>query len=766
MLMPVFTLNLNHKILPHRLTIGKFDGIHPCLTAATAADKIFVHNPHTRSLKSGGRWSAGSRKSDDISLLNINQTVSSVASGILKPGSIEEVLLVGTPTNLLAYDVENNSDLFYREVADGANCIVVGRIGGVNKPLAIVGGNCSLQGFDNEGNDSFWTVTGDNVSSMSLCDFNEDGQNELLVGSEDFDIRAFKGDEIIAEMTETEAVIGLCPVLGNYFGYALANGTVGVYHQGERAWRIKSKNQAISIFNYDLDGDGVPELITGWSNGKIDARNAQTGEVVFKDNFSHCIAGITRGDYRMTGEEELIFCAVDGEGKLNPFLVFKDNFSHCIAGITRGDYRMTGEEELIFCAVDGEVRGYLPTSAELRHHILDANFEQDTIRELSQKKQNLLLELKNYEENARVGSAGLRGPVKASQENDQYGVIPANTQLKTGLAISMGSGKTPAHVEVALQTTNNTIIRTVLIFAEGIFDGECHVIHPKESQLNSSLRIPLFPPKDVPIDLHIKAMVGYKGSMHYHIFELTRQLPRFAMYALCTENETKLEEPRSTVTFVVNDRIPRVVMWINQNFLLLEDLEVKGKLHVTFLSLRTSQLLVINMDTGGQVTIKTEDMEVAGEVIQSMSQFLNLEDLAVTAEFSQEMENLSNLLTKVEELQSVRQRLSADMADNSGVIRSLVIRAEDSRLMGDFKSMRKWYQELYAFNRDLINGYKIRSNNHEELLSCLKQVNQTIQKAGRLRVGRPKTQVINACRAAIKNNNTSSLVRIIRTGEP
>ncbi|XP_076343637.1 BBSome complex member BBS2-like isoform X2 [Tachypleus tridentatus] len=611
------------------------------------------------------------------------------------------------------------------QVADGANCIVVGRICGVNKPLAIVGGNCSIQGFDSEGNDSFWTVTGDNVSSMTLCDFNEDGQNELLVGSEDFDIRAFRGDEIIAEMAETESVIGLCPVLGNYFGYALANGTVGVYHQGDRAWRIKSKNQAISICNYDLDGDGVPELITGWSNGKIDARNAQTGEVVFKDNFSHCIAGILRGDYRMTGEEELIFCAVDGE-----------------------------------------VRGYLPTSAELRHHILDANFEQDTIRELSQKKQNLLLELRNYEENARVGSAGLRGPIKASQENDQYGVIPANTQLKTGLAINMGSGETAAHVEVALQTTNNTIIRSVLIFAEGIFDGECHVIHPKESQLSSSLRIPLFPPKYVPVDLHIKAMVGYKGSMHYHIFELTRQLPRFALYALCTEAETKLEEPQSSVTFVINDRIPRVVLWINQNFLLLEDLEVKGKLHVTFISLRTSQLLVINMDTGGQVTIKTEDMEVAGEVIQSMAQFLNLEDLAVTAEFSKEMENLSNLLTKVEELQSVRQRLSADMADNSSVIRSLVIRAEDSRLMGDFKSMRKWYQELYAFNRDLINGYKIRSNNHEELLLCLKQVNQTIQKAGRLRVGRPKTQVINACRSAIKNNNTSSLIRIIRTGEP
>ena len=32
---------------------------------------------------------------------------------------------------------------------------------------------------------------------------------------------------------------------------------------------LQSKNQAVSIYSFDLDGDGVPELITGWSNGKV-----------------------------------------------------------------------------------------------------------------------------------------------------------------------------------------------------------------------------------------------------------------------------------------------------------------------------------------------------------------------------------------------------------------------------------------------------------------------------------------------------------------
>lgn len=41
----------------------------------------------------------------------------------------------------------------------------------------------------------------------------------------------------------------------------------------------------------------------------------------------------------------------------------------------------------------------------MKGNLLDTSVEQDLIRELSQKKQNLLLELRNYEENTKVGLA-------------------------------------------------------------------------------------------------------------------------------------------------------------------------------------------------------------------------------------------------------------------------------------------------------------------------------------------------------------------------
>ncbi|CAF1628296.1 unnamed protein product [Didymodactylos carnosus] len=69
------------------------------------------------------------------------------------------------------------------------------------------------------------------------------------------------------------------------------------------------------LASFDVDGDGVQELLTGWSSGKVDARSDRTGEVIFKDSLGTSVAGIVRADYRMNGEELVICCSNDGEVK-------------------------------------------------------------------------------------------------------------------------------------------------------------------------------------------------------------------------------------------------------------------------------------------------------------------------------------------------------------------------------------------------------------------------------------------------------------------
>lgn len=60
-----------------------------------------------------------------------------------------------------------------------------------------------------------------------------------MVSAEDFNIRVYKGDHIVAEVTETEVVTGLLSLPENMFAYSVSNGTVGVYEQDVRLWRVK-----------------------------------------------------------------------------------------------------------------------------------------------------------------------------------------------------------------------------------------------------------------------------------------------------------------------------------------------------------------------------------------------------------------------------------------------------------------------------------------------------------------------------------------------
>ncbi len=63
-----------------------------------------------------------SSSDSDITLL-IGQHVTSLAAGKLDPELDQDVLVVGTQTNVLAYDVEQNSELFYKEVRGrGGGC--------------------------------------------------------------------------------------------------------------------------------------------------------------------------------------------------------------------------------------------------------------------------------------------------------------------------------------------------------------------------------------------------------------------------------------------------------------------------------------------------------------------------------------------------------------------------------------------------------------------------------------------------------------------
>jgi len=92
-LVPAFQFNLGQKVGQGKACIGKLDGENHSLACATTGGKILVHSPH-----------AGETSQH----LNVNEEVTALASGSLGDGSANDLLFIGTGSDVLAFDVHNN----------------------------------------------------------------------------------------------------------------------------------------------------------------------------------------------------------------------------------------------------------------------------------------------------------------------------------------------------------------------------------------------------------------------------------------------------------------------------------------------------------------------------------------------------------------------------------------------------------------------------------------------------------------------------------
>jgi Bardet-Biedl syndrome 2 protein len=66
----------------------------------------------------------------------------------------------------------------------------------------------------------------------------------------------------------------------------------------------------------------------------------------------------------------------------------------------------------------------------------------------------------------------------------------------------------------------------------------------------------------------------------------------------------------------------------------LADYEVQEDLNITFLSLRDSTEVTLSMESSGRMVISTHNMALAGDIIQSLATFLNLQELQVIVYFT------------------------------------------------------------------------------------------------------------------------------------
>ncbi|KZC07707.1 PREDICTED: Bardet-Biedl syndrome 2 protein homolog [Dufourea novaeangliae] len=696
--MAAFSLNIQKHVEPGLVTCGKFDGSHACLAMATFGGNILVHSPHRQPQIKGHDHEQSDRKlawSGELAELQIGTEITALCTGRFNDDE-RDVLLIGTASHVLAYHIEDNSDIFYKEMSDGARCIIIGKLGWLPNQVAIVGGNCSVTILDAQGTEIFWTVAEGIVSSLAIFDFDGDNENELITGTQDFEIKVYKEENVLWEAKETAPITTLTGLPNRRFVYSVGNGTLGVYEMAQRLWRVKSKHRVVVTRSFDVNGDGTPEVITGWNNGKVDARSSNSGEVFFKVQLS-------------TG----------------------------IAGIVEADYRRIGKPDLVVVSTSGDVRGYGSGST------MDTPEPGEAMRDLLAKKQVLQMELRQ-----RAAS------------------VP-NMYHRTKLAVSIMTTKGAAIVGLA--SGPGLLIHCAIVFTEGVFDGETLVVHP--SKPRGELEIEIKPSKNAPVDIHVKVCVGPAGADLLQVFEMTRQLPRFCMYEMIGKpDEVEEDLTKNFVTAEFADRPQRIALWLNQSLILPEELEIKedgqnsGGIQVWLRGMRDNKIHCFKADTTGRVTIQTEDSTFAGDIIQSLALYLGLRELSSEVSFPEDEKMLLDALERVRDLKEIDARLQAEAASDTTLLKNIIIRLEDARILENVEEMRKRLVQLKNINVDLIREHEIRMKSYRELSANLKELNLGVQRAARLRVGKNASNMVARCRAAIQDNNPKALTLAIRHG--
>lgn len=246
----------------------------------------------------------------------MNHQVTALATGKLSNND-KEYLAIGTEANILVYQVDENLEIFFKEVKEGIKCMAIGSFS--ETALLFYGSESAVRGLNDKGEEVFLVLAG-KISSLALFDFNGDNERELILGSEN-KIKIYKKEKFLLELSENANVRQVVPIGTHLLAYILINGTIGVYEEQLRLWRNKSKLCATAITNYDLLGTGSTQLVTGWENGKIDVRDPKCGDVLMKLSTPCKVISLLVSDYRGSGKCDMMCVTENGDSMLR-FIIF------------------------------------------------------------------------------------------------------------------------------------------------------------------------------------------------------------------------------------------------------------------------------------------------------------------------------------------------------------------------------------------------------------------------------------------------------------
>ena len=631
----------------------------------------------------------------------------------------------------MCYDLNQNKTLFDRDIMEGVYCMVYGQYSSYPEPICICGGSYNIIGIDINGEDKFWTVLGGNAICLKLNDINNDGANELIVGTDDYTIRFYQNEDNINEINENTKIIEVEYIDNTVLAYALENGTIGCYKGNDRLWRKKEKGYVTSILVIDFNKDNYYEILCGWSTGKLQMLETSQGRILIETDLNKPIAKMFY-DNILLGSSNNIY------NKYNQLLVLTNN------GEVYGfDYSLN--ERIIknkFIAKDKKV-----LQKDLNKY--ESSLQEKT--ELIKKLEDLAIKESNKS--------------KINSPKDEI-VLPKNTTVN----IDLQSNNDFKCADLIIESSENTIIKMVLIQSEQIYKGETMVKYPNKE--TNKVIIQIKTKKDMNINLHIKALVGKSYFLDdYQVFEFNKIIPKYCFYILLRDDISYKNDVVQGISFRFNERIERLILWLETFFNIpKKELETyrpnEDTYNIRFMSLRTDKILQISVKNEKEniLEISTEEMELCGNIFQDMCTYFNITDLDTNINYKKIVNKYSENINRISELDQTRNQYNINMTEIIQLIKDLFVKAEDNRLLDNIKDFKDYFRKINVKNLELLDEYEKRTKAYEQLISDLKVVNEIIQIFSNLKAGKYKNEVVNQCRNCIRKKNYNLLLRILSTG--
>ena len=631
----------------------------------------------------------------------------------------------------MCYDLNQNKTLFDRDIMEGVYCMIYGQYSSYPEPICICGGSYNIIGIDINGEDKFWTVLGGNAICLKLNDINNDGANELIVGTDDYTIRFYQNEDNINEINENTKIIEVEYIDNTVLAYALENGTIGCYKGNDRLWRKKEKGYVTSILVIDFNKDNYYEILCGWSTGKLQMLETSQGRILIETDLNKSIAKMFY-DNILLGSSNNIY------NKYNQLLVLTNN------GEVYGfDYSLN--ERIIknkFIAKDKKV-----LQKDLNKY--ESSLQEKT--ELIKKLEDLAIKESNKS--------------KINSPKDEI-VLPKNTTVN----IDLQSNNDFKCADLIIESSENTVIKMVIIQSEQIYKGETMVKYPNKE--TNKVIIQIKTKKDMNINLHIKALVGKSYFLDdYQVFEFNKIIPKYCFYILLRDDISYKNDVVQGISFRFNERIERLILWLETFFNIpKKELETyrpnENTYNIRFMSLRTDKILQISVKNEKEniLEISTEEMELCGNIFQDMCTYFNITDLDTNINYKKIVNKYSENINRISELDQTRNQYNINMTEIIQLIKDLFVKAEDNRLLDNIKDFKDYFRKINVKNLELLDEYEKRTKAYEQLISDLKVVNEIIQIFSNLKAGKYKNEVVNQCRNCIRKKNYNLLLKILSTG--